>query len=138
MNSILFFLALVVNALYANVDMQPEQRAKSVYSSSRQSYWADQQEEMEQKKRKKYRLGNTAGKEKGANKRQLVLMTTSSTEDKIRLSSEPSRYTPKRDEGDLQLLPDNNFKDLLQVRHPHFLPQHPAELVKSVFYKRRD
>ena len=50
MNSILFFLALMINTLYAAVDTQPEHRAKSVYSSSRQSYWAEQQEEMEQKK----------------------------------------------------------------------------------------
>ena len=119
MNSILFFLALMVNTLYADVE-QPEHRAQSVYSSSKMSYWAEQQQEMEEKKRRKYRLGSTAGKEKGANKRQLVPMTTSSTEDKIRLSSEPSRYNPKNS-NDLNPVSKDTHK---QIRMPDFLPQH--------------
>lgn len=122
MNSILFFLALMINALYADVDPKPEHRAKSVYSSSKMSYWAEQQQEMEEKKRKKYRLGSTAGKEKGANKRQLVPMTTSSTDEKISLSKEPSRYNPESN-NDLKPLLPNTHELIAQVRLPDYLLQ---------------
>ena len=122
MNSILFFLALMINALYADVDSKPEHRAKSVYPSSKMSYWTELQQEMEDKKRKKFRLGSTVGKEKGANKRQLVPMTTSSTDEKISLSKEPSRYNPESN-NDLKLLRQNTHKLIAQVRRPDYLLQ---------------
>jgi len=122
MNSILFFLALMINALYADVDSKPEHRAKSVYPSSKMSYWTELQQEMEDKKRKKFRLGSTVGKEKGANKRQLVPMTTSSTDEKISLSKEPSRYNPESN-IDLKLLRQNTHKLIAQVRRPDYLLQ---------------
>ena len=74
------------------------------------------------KKRKKYRLGSTVGNEKGANKRQLVPMTTSSTDEKISLSKEPSRYNPESN-NDLKLLRQNTHKLIAQVRRPDYLLQ---------------
>jgi len=122
MNYIFFLLVLLVNTTYAGVDMQAEKFSKRTISSSKMSYWTELQQEMEDKKRKKFRLGSTVGKEKGANKRQLVPMTTSSTDEKISLSKEPSRYNPESN-NDLKLLRQNTHKLIAQVRRPDYLLQ---------------
>jgi hypothetical protein len=122
MNSILFFLALMINALYADVDSKPEDRAKSVYPSSKMSYWTELQEEMELKKRKKYRSASTASNEKGANQRPKMPMTTSLTDQKISLSKEPSRYNPESN-NDLKPLLPNTHELIAQVRLPDYLLQ---------------
>ena len=123
MNCIFFLLVLLVNTTYAGVDMQAEKSSKRAISPSKMSYWTEQQQEMEEKKRKKYRLGSTASKEKGANKRQLVEVTTSSTDEKISLSKEPSRYNPESN-NDQKPLPKNTHKLIAQVRLPDYLLQH--------------
>ncbi len=126
MNCIFFLLVLLVNTTYAAVDMQAD-KSKRAFSSSKMSYWAAEEEEKQLKRNKKFRLGSGM-KEKGSGgKRQLVPINISSTEDKMRLSSEPSRYNPKSN-NDLKPVSKNTHKLISQIRRPDFLPQHQTKI----------
>ncbi len=127
MNCIFFLLALLVNTTYAGVDMQAEKSSKRAISPSKMSYWVAEEEEKQQKRNKKFRLGSGIKKEGSSSKPKLVQMTTSSTEEKMSLSKEPSRYNPESN-NDLKPLPQNTHKLIAQVRRPDYLPQHQTKI----------
>lgn len=126
MNCIFFLLVLLVNAIYAGVDMQAEKSSKRFISSSKMSYWAAE-EEKQLKRNKKFRLGSGVKKEGSTSKPKLVQITTSSVEEKMSLSKEPSRYNPESN-NDLKPLPKNTHKLISQIRRPDFLPQDQTKI----------
>ncbi len=126
MNCIFFLLVLLVNITYAGVDVQAEKFSKRI-TSSQQSYWAQEEQEKLEKRNKKFRLGSGIKKEGSSSKPKLVQMTTSSVEEKINLSKEPSRYNPESN-NDLKPLPKNTHKLISQIRRPDYLPQHQTKI----------
>ncbi len=126
MNCIFFLLVLLVNTTYAGVDMA-EKFSKRAISSSKMSYADAEEEEKRLKLKRKFGLGSGNKKEGGSSKPKLVQMTTSSTEEKMSLSKEPSRYNPENN-NDLKPLPKNTHKLIAQVRRPDYLPQHQTKI----------
>jgi hypothetical protein len=122
MNCIFFLLVLLVNTTYAGVDIQSEKSSKRAISPSKMSYWAAEEEEKQQKRSKKFRLGSGIKKEGSSSKQRLVPMKISSLEEKMSLSKEPHRYNPESNNG-LKPLTKNTNKLIAQVRRPDYLPQ---------------
>ena len=121
MNYIFFLIILLVNNTHAGVDVQADKPLKRTLSSSQMSY-ADAEEEDKIKRKRKFGLGSGIKKEGGSSNPKLVQVKTSSTEEKINLSKEPSRYNPESN-NDLKPLPKNTHKLISQIRRPDFLPQ---------------
>ena len=120
MSSIFVVLLLMISTLYAGTEEREGRSSKRVFVAMKRMYWADQQEEAADKRRKKYRLGNTANKDSSpVAKRQLIPVKMSVLEDKIRLSYEPAAY---KAEKNLHFVGHQDKSQLIsQAREPDFL-----------------
>ncbi len=126
MSGIVFILFLIFNVAHADADERKDGRSRGAFVAMKRSYWADQQEEAADRRRKKYRLGAVANKDSGgASKRQLTPVKTSMLEDKVRLSYEPVVYRPEKN---LDLaLPAEKIQLKTDIRHHEYIAHQPLK-----------
>lgn len=125
MVGIAFVLLFIINALNANIDEREGRSAKGAFVNTKRFFWAEQREEDEQRKRKKFRLGSTANKEGKTNNRQLTPVKVSMLEDKVRLSYEPVAYKPEKNVDFIPL--SEKIKFQTQVRHHEYNAHQPLK-----------
>lgn len=121
MKSILFFLVFIANTLYAGAEERDPGSRKRVLV---QSFFDQEAEEKDEKRRKKYRLGSTSHKKGGQKTQRTVNKHVVITqEDRARLNNDPSVYKSPPQDDVLQVALNKKVEVAKQVRHPDFLHQ---------------
>ena len=92
------------------------------------SFWESENQEKEEKRRKKFRLGSGSKKE-GSKTRMPMQKTIVTPDDKIKMGTEPHAYKRKRDE-EIKFVENKKPSIISQVRYPNFA----SEDNKNFFY----
>lgn len=127
MHAFIFILFLVMYTVHADFDEKNSKHVTKNSFSSMKFTWEALKEEAELRKKRKFGLGNSSGKDGShkSNTRRLSPVKVSMLEDKIRLSYEPVAYTPERNTN---FLPgDEKMRRMSELRYRDYITHQPLK-----------